>query len=69
MMNRAAKAPQAPMKVNLRAILKAKKGATHQMKAEGDAPGISKDEVIVTEYNRNQIAVLYSAAFAPSITI
>ena len=57
------------MKVNLRAILKAKKGATHQMKAEGDAPGISKDEVIVTEYNRNQIAVLYSAAFAPSITI
>ena len=69
MMNSAAKAPLAPMIVSLKVIPKAKRGATRQMKAEGDAPGISKDEVIVTEYNRNQIAVLYSAAFAPSITI
>ena len=57
------------MIVSLKVILKAKRGATHQMRAEGDAPGISKDEVIVTEYNRNRIAVPYSAAIAPSIMI
>ena len=62
------KALQVPT-VILKAIPKVKKGATHQMKAEGDVPGKSKGEVIVTEYNRNRIAVPYSAAIAPSIMI
>ena len=68
MMKQEAKALIA-LTVILKAILKVKRGATHQMTAKGDAPGISKDEVIVTEYNRNRIAVPYSAAIAPSIMI
>ena len=68
MMKLVAKAPQVPI-LSLKVILKARSGATHQMRTVGDAPGKNKDEVIVTEYNRNRIAVPYSAAIAPSITI
>ena len=71
----AAKAHPVPIIVSLKATLKATIEVTHQMKAvgitikgvQGDAQGISKSDVIVTEYNRNRIAVLYSAVIAPSI--
>ena len=69
-MKEAVKALPVPIIVSLKAILKATKKATHQTKAvgKGDAPGISRvREVVVTEYNRNRIAVPYSAVIAPSI--
>ena len=60
--------------LSLKAILRATRKVTHQMKVKvmvgkvGDAPSISRGrEVVVTEYNRNRIAVPCSAVIAPSI--